>query len=66
MSSGECGISVEYQTYSQALCQSMGAGGGEGLSALPLKFFVNVPFFSIRRAFEVPFLKEVTKNVDEN
>ena len=66
MSSGECGISVEYQTYSQALCQSMGAGGGEGLSALPLKFFVDVPFFSIQRAFEVSFLKEVTKNVDEN
>ena len=65
MSSGECGISVEYQTYSQALCQSM-VGGGEGLSALPLKFFVDVPFFSIRRAFEVSFLKEVTKNVDEN
>ena len=43
-----------------------GGRGGEGLSALPLKFFVNVPFFSIRRAFEVPFLKEVTKNVDEN
>ena len=40
-----------------------GAEGAGGLS-VPTMFFVDVPFF--RRAFEISFLKEVTKNVDEN
>ena len=41
-------------------------GGCSVISPLPLPpiFFVNVSFF--RRALEVPFLKEVTKNAHEN
>ena len=31
---------------------------------LPPMFFVDVPFF--RRALKMPFLKEVTKDVQEN
>ena len=49
--------------------EQRGGGGGRGEgriggSPARLKFFVNAPFF--RTALEVPFLKEVTKNVHEN
>ena len=47
------------------LRQALWSRGARGLSASPpAKFFVGVPFF--RRSFEIPFLKEVTKNVPEN
>ena len=40
-------------------------GGAEGSSARPPEsFLLMCPFF--RRALEVPFLKEITKNVHEN
>ena len=64
----------EYPQFSQAFRsrkggQERGGGGGGGQvrgppPPPPRKFFVNVRFFS--RALEVPFLKEVTKNVHEN
>ena len=41
-----------------------GAGGG-GLFVLFPKFSVGVPFFSMS-PLNVPYLKEVTKNVHEN
>ena len=39
-------------------------GGQRGRQPPPQIFFVDVPFF--RRALEMSFLKEVTKNVHEN
>ena len=40
-------------------------GGGQRGRQPPLpNFFVDVPFF--RRALEMPYSKEVTKNVHEN
>ena len=61
----------EFPQFSQAFrSRRRGGGGQEGRQSPPppppppRKFFVNVRFFS--RALEVPFLKEVTKNVHEN
>ena len=41
-----------------------GGGGGKGVVSPPQSFLSAGPFF--RRALEMPFLKEVTKNVHEN
>ena len=56
----------EYPQFSQAFRSRKGGqeSGQPTPYPPPRKFFVNVRFFS--RALEVPFLKEVTKNVHEN